>query len=170
LTALTETPGGQAREERPDDMTFESGGQGLWSTLDDYLAFARIFVGGGAVDGKRLLRPETFALMASNQLTPAQRASARMFGQSLFAQGHGYGMGVAVVTEPEKADRLRCRGGVGTVGWPGAFGGWWQADPCDNSILIFLAHNMLGLQQMSSGIGLGVWSAIADFHVAGSGA
>jgi CubicO group peptidase (beta-lactamase class C family) len=55
--------------ERPDDMTFESGGQGLWSTLDDYLAFARIFLGRGEVDGVRLLRPETCAMMASNQLT-----------------------------------------------------------------------------------------------------
>ena len=26
-------------------MTFESGGQGLWSTLDDYLAFARMLIG-----------------------------------------------------------------------------------------------------------------------------
>ena len=70
-----------------------------------------------------LLPLETRALMASNQLTPGQRVMARMFGQPIFAQGHGYGMGVAVVMEPEKADPLRCRGGVGTIGWPGAYGG-----------------------------------------------
>ena len=40
----------------------------------------------------------------------------------------------------------------------------WQADPIDNSVLIFLAHNMLELQQMASGIGLDAWSAIAKFH------
>ena len=44
LTALTEAPGGHALDERPDGMTFESGGQGLWSTLDDYLAFARMLI------------------------------------------------------------------------------------------------------------------------------
>jgi CubicO group peptidase (beta-lactamase class C family) len=164
LTALTTAPSGHALAERPDDMTFESGGQGLWSTLDDYLAFARIFVGGGEVDGVRLLRPETCAMMASNQLTSDQRRTARMLGMPVFAAGHGYGMGVAVVTEPDKADPLRCRGGVGTVGWPGAYGGWWQADPTDNSVLIFLAHNMLELQQMANGIGLGAWSAITRFH------
>jgi CubicO group peptidase (beta-lactamase class C family) len=164
LTPLTTTPGRQALEERPDDMTFEAGGGGLWSTLDDYLAFARIFLGGGEVDGVRLLRPETCAMMASNQLTSDQRRTARMLGMPVFAAGHGYGMGVAVVTEPDKADPLRCRGGAGTVGWPGAYGGWWQADPTDNSVLIFLAHNMLELQQMASGIGLGAWSAIAKFH------
>jgi CubicO group peptidase (beta-lactamase class C family) len=164
LTALTTTPGGHALAERPDDMTFESGGQGLWSTVDDYLAFARIFLGRGEVDGVRLLRPDTCALMASNQLTSDQRRTARMFGMPLFATGHGYGMGVAVVTEPDKADPLRCRGGVGTVGWPGAYGGWWQADPTDNSVLIFLTHNMVEMPQMASGIGLGGWSAIAKFH------
>jgi CubicO group peptidase (beta-lactamase class C family) len=145
-------------------MTFEAGGGGLWSTLDDYLAFARIFLGGGEVDGVRLLRPETCAMMASNQLTPDQRRTTRLLGRPVFAAGHGYGMGVAVVTEPDKADRLTCRGGVGTVGWPGAFGGWWQTDPTDKSVLIFLAHNMLELQQMANGIGLGAWSAIAKFH------
>ena len=62
------------------------------------------------------------------------------------------------------SDLLRCRGGVGAIGWPGAYGGWWQADPNDRSILIFLAHNMVELPQMARGVGLGVWSAIATFH------
>jgi CubicO group peptidase (beta-lactamase class C family) len=78
LAALAAVPGGHALAERPDDMTFESGGQGLWSTLDDYLAFARIFLGRGEVDGVRVLRPDTCAMMASNQLTPSQRTTARM--------------------------------------------------------------------------------------------
>jgi len=69
-----------------------------------------------------------------------------------------------VVMEPDKADPLRGRGGVGTVSCPGSYGGWWQADPSDNSVLIFLAHNMVELQQMASGIGLDAWSAIAKFH------
>ncbi|HKE88042.1 MAG TPA: serine hydrolase domain-containing protein [Vicinamibacterales bacterium] len=160
LTTLLATPGRHGFEERPDDMTFESGGQGLWSTLDDYLAIARMLIG----DGPQLLRAQTLAMMTSNQLTPDQRANARMFGRPIFAAGHGYGMGVAVVMEPEKADPLRCRGGAGTIGWPGAYGGWWQADPNDRSVLIFLAHNMAELHQMARGIGLGAWSAIAAFH------
>lgn len=108
-----------------------------------------------------LLRAGTHALMTSNQLTPEQRAAARMFGRPIFAAGHGYGMGVAVVLEPEKADPLQCQGGIGTIGWPGAYGSWWQADPNDRSVLIFLSHNMVELSQMAR---LGVWSAIAGFH------
>ena len=103
-------------------------------------------------------------MMTSNQLTPEQRAAARLFGRPIFAEGHGYGMGVAVVTEPDKADPMRCRGGVGTIGWPGAYGSWWQADPTDGSVLVFMAHSMADLPLMARGLGLGVWSAIAEFH------
>jgi CubicO group peptidase (beta-lactamase class C family) len=169
LTTLSSVPGGHAWAERPSSMTFESGGQGLWSTVDDYLAIARELL-GDASNGASILRAETRAMMTSNQLTPAQRAEARMFGRPIFAEGHGYGMGVAVVMEPEKADPMRCRGCVGTFGWPGAYGGWWQADPTDGSVLIFMAHSMAELSQLARGVGLGVWSAIGSFHsVATSG-
>ena len=89
-----------------------------------------------------------------------------MLGRAAFANGHGYGMGVAVVTEPDTALALQCRGGVGTIGWPGAYGSWWQADPTDGSVLIFMSHNMVELHQMAEGIGLGVWGAIEAFHTA----
>jgi CubicO group peptidase (beta-lactamase class C family) len=154
--------------ERPVNMTYVSGGAGLWSTLDDYLAFARMFVGEGAVDDLRLLRLETLALMASNRLTESQRANSKLLGRPIFAAGHGFGMGVAVVIEPEKADPLRCGGGVGSVGWPGAWGGWWQADPSDDSVLIFLAHNMVELDQFAQGFGLGVFDAIIRFQTLAS--
>jgi CubicO group peptidase (beta-lactamase class C family) len=144
-------------------MTFESGSGGLWSTLDDYLAFARTLI-DERPGVPQLLRPETRALMLANQLTLGQRATARMLGRQIFARGHGYGMGVAVVLEPAQADPLVCRGGVGTIGWPGAFGSWWQADPTNQSVKIFLAHNMLELQQMARGVGLAVWSAIGAFQ------
>lgn len=160
------TPGGHAQADRLDGMTFESGGQGLWSTLVDYLAFARLLIGCGDAD---LLRPDLRALMTTNQLTPPERAAARLLGQRLFARGHGYGMGVAVVVEPAHADTLRGRGHAGTVGWPGAFGSWWQADPVDRTILIFLTHNMAELSQMAGGVGLGAWTAIGRLHLAVTG-
>ena len=168
LMTLQSVPGGHAQSERPKSMTFASGGQGLWSTLDDYLAFARIFAEGGTVDAVRLLRPDTISMMASNCLTDGQRATSRLLGMRLFAQGHGYGMGVVVVMEPDKADPIRCGGEKGSVGWPGAYGGWWQADPNDGSVMIFLAHNMVQLDQLANGVGLGVWSAIAEFQSIGS--
>ncbi len=153
--------------ERPETMAYASGGQGLWSTLDDYLAFARLFLGDGAVDGVRLMQPETLALMTTNRLTESQRAKATLLGMPVFA-GHGFGAGLAVVLDPEKAPVTRCKGGVGTVGWPGAYGGWWQADPTDGSVMIFLAHNCFELDQLAKGIGIGVYGAIIDFHALAS--
>jgi CubicO group peptidase (beta-lactamase class C family) len=164
LTALPAVPGGVAVPERPDGMAYESGGQGLWSTVDDYLSFARMFVGRGAVDGVRILTPETLQVMTSNRLTESQRARSEMLGMPIFAGGHGFGMGVAVVLEPEKALSTPCGGGVGAVGWPGAYGGWWRADPNDSSVMIFLTHNMVRLNQLAKGIGFGVYGAIERFQ------
>jgi CubicO group peptidase (beta-lactamase class C family) len=73
---------------------------------------------------------------------------------------------VAVVLDPEAASVMRCKGGVGTVGWPGAYGGWWQADPTDGSVLVFLAHNCLDFDRAARGMGLGVYQAIGQFHAA----
>ncbi len=160
-------PGGAFMAERPEGMTFQSGGQGLWSTADDVLTFARLFIGGGAVDGVRILKPETVALMTTNRLSDPQRASARMFGRSIFA-GHGFGLAVAVVLDPEKAAPTLCKGAVGTVGWPGAYGAWWQADPVEQSAMVFLAHNAFELTQLAKGFGLGVYDAISQFQAVGS--
>lgn len=148
--------------ERPQNMAYESGGQGLWSTVDDYLKFARLFLGDGAVDGVRLLRPETLAMMMTNQLTDAQPVHPGWLG---LKPGRGFGLGVSVVLETNKSDFMR-RGSVGTVSWPGAYGGWWQADPNQRSAFIFLAHNMVDLAQMAKGIGLGVWAVIEEFQTA----
>jgi CubicO group peptidase (beta-lactamase class C family) len=161
-------PGGSTVPERPPEMAFESGGQGLWSTLDDYLTFARIFAEGGVVDGVRMLRPETLAMMTTNCLTADQRRCSEIAGWPLFASGHGFGLGVAVVMEPEAALPMLCGGVAGSVGWPGGFGGWWQADPNDGSVLIFLTHNIVERDQFARGIGFGVYEAIARFHAAAS--
>jgi CubicO group peptidase (beta-lactamase class C family) len=161
-------PGSSTVPERPDDMAFVSGGQGLWSTLDDYLAFARMFLGAGAADGVRLLRPETLALMTTNRLTESQRVKAGGWGVRTFDDGHGFGLGVAVVIDAGKAGPRPCGGGLGAVGWPGGFGGWWRADPSDGSVLIFLAHNIVELEQLAVGIGLEVFGAIAQFQALAS--
>ena len=155
------TWGGVVVEERPETMAYESGAVGLWSTLDDYMKFARLFLGDGEVDGVRLLRPETLRKMMTNQLTDEQRANSVFLGRKPFAVGRGFGLGVSVVLERDTADMFR-RGNPGTVSWPGAYGGWWEADPVEQSAFLFLAHNMADLAQMAKGIGIGVWALIDD--------
>jgi CubicO group peptidase (beta-lactamase class C family) len=157
-------PGHSFLPERPAGMAYVSGGQGLWSTVDDYLTFARMFLNAGTVNDVQLLQPETFSRMVTNYLTEDQRANARY----ILNTGHGFGLGVAMVLDSTKAGPMPCGGGVGAVGWPGAFGGWWRTDPNNNSVLIFLAHNMLELEQLSNGIGLGVFDAITQFQAQAS--
>ena len=164
LKRLTVAPGGATTAERPPSLTYESGGQGLWSTADDYMRFARLFIGGGEVNGVRVLKPETIRLMTKNHLPDDQRRAAAMFGMPTFGEGHGFGYGLATVIDPAHAQVMRGSGGLGTVSWPGAYGGWWQADPTDNSAMVFLVHNMVELDQMAQGIGLGVYGAIMQFH------
>jgi len=157
-------PGDSFLLERPEEMAYVSGGQGLWSTVDDYLTFARMFLNAGTVNDFRLLQPKTFAQMVTNCLNENQRVKAR----SMLNTGHGFGLGVAMVLDPLKAGPLPCGGGMGAVGWPGGFGGWWRADPNNNSVLIFLAHNMVELEQLLNGIGLGVFDAITQFQAQAS--
>lgn len=168
LAPLRDGPGGSFVHERPADWTYESGGQGLWSTMDDYLAFARLFVEGGTVDGVRVLKPATVAMMSRDHLTEEQRRNAAMFGMPLFGTGHGFGLGVSVVIDPATAAATLCRGHMGTVGWPGSLGGWWQADPVDGSVCVLLTHGMAELAQLAQGFGFAAFAAREVLHRAAS--
>lgn len=135
--ARVRTDGGSAATP----PVFASGGQGLVSTADDYLTFARMLLGAGEVDGVRLLQSETVRLMTANRLTPAQREIPFM-GLPMWA-ARGFGLGVSVVMDAE-ANAYMGAGRTGAVGWPGAFGGWWQADPAADMALIWLQMTLPG--------------------------
>ena len=109
------------------------GGQGLASTAGDYLRFAQMLLNDGELDGVRILKPETARTMRSNRYTDAQRKFPFVYGAP-FTQG--FGLGVSVVTDETKPGVVTGR--AGTFGWPGAFGGWWQADPQEELILVWL--------------------------------
>jgi CubicO group peptidase (beta-lactamase class C family) len=112
---------------------YTSGGQGLVSTAPDYLKFAQLLLGGGTVGGKRLLREASVKMMTGNQLTAAQLHLP--FMAAVPWGGLGFGLGMPVVIAPSPAWG---GAGVGSFGWGGAFGGWWQADPSRNAILLWL--------------------------------
>ena len=125
--------------ERPP--AFAAGGSGLFSTAADYLAFARMIHGDGMLDGVRLLRPETARAMHRNVLTPAQRRIDFM-GQPMW-QGMGFGLGLATIEEP--AASLILYGRRGAYGWPGAYGTWWQVDPVEDLIMVYLVQDFVRL-------------------------
>jgi CubicO group peptidase (beta-lactamase class C family) len=121
---------------------FEGGGGGLVSTADDYLKFARLMLGRGEVDGVRLVKPETIDLMTSNRLTEEQREHA--FLGMPFWLSQGFGLGASMILDAEKHQWMGA-GGEGAFGWPGAFGTWWQADPVNDMILIYLIQDSMPL-------------------------
>jgi len=123
---------------------FCGGGGGLISTADDYLKFAKLMLNKGELDGVRLVSPATIELMCTNRLTPAQRAIP-FLGMIPMWDGMGFGLGVSVIDAPEKLGFLGM-GGIGSFGWPGAFGTWWQADPANDLIMIYLIQNSMPLE------------------------
>lgn len=163
LVNLETVPLNMAMAVRHSNMEFESGGQGLWSTAADYLKFAKIFVEKGTSDSIQVLKQETVELMCSNQLTSYQREHSKLMGTAMFKENHGFGLGLAVVTKENKYASIPCAGSVGAVGWPGAYGGWWTADPVNKTISIFLTHSMTTPEQVALGIGFELYEAIDIF-------
>jgi len=118
---------------------FCQGGASLVSTADDYLRFARMLLAGGEVDGVRVLSEDSVAAMRADRLTEEQKRQP--FLGAPFWIGRGFGLNLSVVTDPSRSGQLFGPGGVGTFGWPGAYGTWWQADPANDLILIYLIQN-----------------------------
>jgi methyl acetate hydrolase len=52
----------------PEPREFFPGGGGLFSTTADYLRFLQALMHGGVLDGQRILRPETVAMMGQNHM------------------------------------------------------------------------------------------------------
>ncbi|WP_394762578.1 serine hydrolase domain-containing protein [Phenylobacterium sp.] len=145
---------------------FEPGGGGLISTADDYLKFARMMLGQGEVDGVRLVKASTIEMMCENRLTDAQRAIP--FMGIPFWLGQGFGLGVSVITDPEKQAWMGA-GSKGGFGWPGAFGTWWQADPAQDMVMIYLIQNSMPLgpeaaAQLATGQRMGGRAALPVFQ------
>ena len=145
---------------------FCGGGGGLISTADDYLTFARLMLGRGELNSVRLISETTFDLMTANRLTPQQREIP--FMGIPFWMGQGFGLGVSVITDPEKQAWMGA-GSEGAFGWPGAFGTWWQADPEEDMVMIYLIQNSMDLSpeaasQLATGQRMGGRAALPIFQ------
>jgi len=112
---------------------FESGAGGLVSTIDDMAAFGRMLLGGGALDGERILARPTVELMTQDQLTPAQKAASPFFPD--FWEDLGWGLGVGVFTA-----RRDIAGVPGRFGWDGAFGTSWWVDPTEDLVCVLMTQ------------------------------
>ena len=110
---------------------FESGGGGLVSTARDYLRFSQMMLGGGQLDGRRLLSRPSVETMTTDQLTAAQKARSPWVGD--YWRHHGWGFGMQVVTS-----RFDVSSTPGQYGWDGGLGTSWRADPREDMTSILL--------------------------------
>jgi CubicO group peptidase (beta-lactamase class C family) len=120
-----------------------SGGGGLLSTAWDYARFAQMLVGGGELEGARLIGRKTAALMLQNHLPPTLAYGPRTADLGIAAplpfQGQGYGLGIGVRID---AGLAAVPGTVGDVHWGGALGPYFWADPAERLVVVFMLQEL----------------------------
>jgi CubicO group peptidase (beta-lactamase class C family) len=133
LVTMAEAGGGSGATP----PVFESGAGGLVTTIDDYLAFARMMLNDGERDGVRLLEPGTVAEMTRNQLTDEQRAHSD--ATWFMFDGHGgWGLGMSVGLTEDKPLVT-----PGRFGWDGGYGTSAYVDPENDLIGLFFSQQMM---------------------------
>jgi CubicO group peptidase (beta-lactamase class C family) len=100
------------------------GNFGLVSTIDDYMKFARMLLGGGKLGRARILKPETVKLMATDAMPKevTDKSWLPTKGQV------GFGIDFAVRVAPPK-DANEASGAVGEFFWDGAASTLFWVDP-----------------------------------------
>jgi CubicO group peptidase (beta-lactamase class C family) len=131
----------RASEQEQRGLNFDTarkltmGGAGIASTADDYMRFARMLLGGGSLDGVRILKPTTVKLMATDQLDP--RVTERSW---LGSKGQGgFGFNFFVRTGQPK-DPSENRGAVGEFFWDGRASTLFWVDPANKLAAVFLVQ------------------------------
>jgi CubicO group peptidase (beta-lactamase class C family) len=128
-TAYINTADGLTVWDAPDGAwsrppAFDDGAAGLLSTVDDLLAFARMFLRHGGP----VLSPQSVTEMTGDQLSPAQRN-----GQEAFLGDRSWGLCQSVVVSGDRA---------GAFGWDGGLGSSFLVDPVRDLVVIVLTQRL----------------------------
>jgi CubicO group peptidase (beta-lactamase class C family) len=125
---LVEAPNAQSRYVREPHKYF-SGAGGLVSTASDYVRFQQMMLGGGELDGVRILGRKTVELMTANHIGDLP--------VWLTGPGYGFGLGYSIVKDIGITGQA---GSAGTFGWGGAFCTYFQVDPKEELIGIMMTQ------------------------------
>ncbi len=117
--------------EFPQDADFHMGGGGLFSTGPDYLRFTRMLLGGGALDGVRVLAAETVKKMGENAIgdiavPPLASDNPAMAVPYEFWPGQIKRWGLAYMLNTEDVAGGR---GAGSWTWAGVHNTFYWVDP-----------------------------------------
>lgn len=123
----------------PDDPEFLMGGGGLYSTMPDYLRFTRMILGGGQLDGVRVLAADTIAMMSRNHLgsvavTGWSTQNAVMSNDvDLAADGpQGWGLSFLINEQPTPEGRA-----AESLSWAGIANSYYWIDPVSQTTGVF---------------------------------
>ncbi len=109
---------------------FEGGGGGMVSTARDYMRFLLMLQADGEFQGKRYLKPETVALMKTNQVP--ESVGWVTFGDEV-REGVGFSFGFSVRVKMSDWDP---DGRVGEYGWGGMASTHYWVSPDDDLCVI----------------------------------
>ncbi len=128
--------------ETPQDPEFHGGGGGLYGTARDYLAFARMILNGGKHGGLRLLKAETVAEMARDQLGPlavrpmrSSVPSATNDADFFPGMANGWGLTFLINRKPSPQGRS-----AGALAWAGLGNTYYWIDHGRGTAGIFLSQ------------------------------
>jgi CubicO group peptidase (beta-lactamase class C family) len=113
---------------------WEPGGAGMVSTIGDYARFAQMLLNGGTLDGRRYLKSETIALMASDHIGPETKIVRDQFYFPGETSGFGLGFAVRTAVPPNTSWPL------GEYRWDGVAGTFFFVDPRDDMFAIFMVQ------------------------------
>jgi methyl acetate hydrolase len=108
-----------------------SGGGGIYSTAPDYLTLLQALLNGGRFGGASILRPDTVAMMSTNQIGNIEAGILRTANPALsndvdfFPDVHlRWGLGHMINVDPVRDGRA-----AGSLTWAGLFNTYYWIDP-----------------------------------------
>ena len=113
---------------------WESGGAGMVGTIGDYARFAQMLLNGGTLEGRRYLKPETIALMASDHIGPETHIAHDQLYFPGETSGFGLGFAVRIAVPADTSWPL------GEFRWDGVAGTFFFVDPRDDMFAIFMVQ------------------------------
>ena len=136
----------------PTGNTLFAGVNALFTSTADYIRFGEMMLNQGEWKGKRILKPETVALITADQtggiqfrLTP--KDSFIVLGNGIVTDalgtlnlepGHGFGLGFAIVQDPELANRPAAA--KGEFFWSGANSTHFFINPEKKIVAVFMTQ------------------------------
>jgi CubicO group peptidase (beta-lactamase class C family) len=145
-----------AEPMNPSDRpgSFQRGGLGLFSTLADYAAFARMLLTGKSPQGDVVVSRKMLEMLRCNRIDAAQMPLA--IGPNVFA-GYGWGLIGRVRLDDGQANSLS---GGGEFGWAGAATTYFWVDPVEDMFGVVMTQYLGAMLPLSDDMRTAAYQAL----------